>query len=129
MVSKIAEDCVVTKYIAPAILRIIDPNQYGVMLGSSTTLAVISMIHEWTQVTDGTGSAVRIILFNYKKIFDLVDRVLLSKKLAHAVARRTTDFLYNRKQRVKLSIRMGKRTIWNSLRYKTRALVIHSNDK
>ena len=107
-ISKIAEDCVVKKYIAPAIMSIIDPSQYGVIPRSSTTLAVISMIHEWSQATDGTGSAVRVILFDYRKAFDLIDHALLADKISNlaiprAVARWTIDFLMNRKQRVKLS--------------------------
>ena len=78
--SKIAEGpegCVVTKYIAPGIMSIIDPSQYGVI----TTLAVISVIHEWTQTTDGTGSAVRVILFDYKKAFDIIDHDLQAEKI------------------------------------------------
>ena len=68
------------------------------------------MIHEWSQgeATDGTGSAVRVILFDYRKAFDLIDHALLADKISNlaiprAVARWTIDFLMNRKQRVKLS--------------------------
>ena len=86
-------------------MSIIDPSQYGVIPRSSTTLAVI---HEWTQATDGTGSAVRVILFDYKKAFDLIHHALLADKISNlaiprAVARWTIDFLMNRKHRVKLS--------------------------
>ena len=57
---------------------------------------------------DGTGSAVRVILFDYRKAFDLIDHALLADKISNlaiprAVARWTIDFLMNRKQRVKLS--------------------------
>ena len=44
----------VLKYIAPAVLEIIDPDQYGAILKSSTIHAFISMIHQWAQATDGT---------------------------------------------------------------------------
>ena len=68
-VSKVAEEFVVSKYIVPAVLEIIDPNQYEAIPKSSTIHAYISMIHQWAQATDGTGSAVRVILFDYKKGF------------------------------------------------------------
>jgi hypothetical protein len=56
-VSKVAEEFVVSKYIAPAVLEIIDPDQYGAIPKSSTIHALVSMIHQWAQATDGTGSA------------------------------------------------------------------------
>ena len=36
-ISKVAEEFVVAKYIGPAILKIIDTNQFGAIPGSSTT--------------------------------------------------------------------------------------------
>ena len=35
--SKVAEDCVVVDYVKPAVLQVLDPNQYGVVPKSSTT--------------------------------------------------------------------------------------------
>jgi hypothetical protein len=46
-ISKIAEEFVVTDYIKPAILKNVDPNQYGTVPGSSTVTALISMVHKW----------------------------------------------------------------------------------
>ena len=62
---------------------------------------------KWTQATDGAGSAVRIIVIDYKIAFDYIDHVLLDEKISNlniprAVARWTIDFLNNWKQRVKL---------------------------
>ena len=71
--SKLAEDFIVRYYIGPAVLEIIDPNQYGAIPKSSTTHALISMIHTWASATDGTGAAVRMVLLNYRKAFDLID--------------------------------------------------------
>jgi hypothetical protein len=34
-------------------------------------------VHAWTSATDGTGAAVRIILLDYKKAFDLIDHSIL----------------------------------------------------
>ena len=65
------------------------------------------MMHVWTSATDGTGAAVRIILLDYKKAFDLIDHcilvVFLSLRIPCGVARWVCDFLSNRFQRVKLS--------------------------
>ena len=98
----------VSKYIAPAVLEIINPDQYGAIPKSSTIHALISMIHQWAQATDGTGSAVRAILFDYKKAFDLIDhRILLGKVRELAIPREIflwiADFLTDRFLRVKLS--------------------------
>ena len=55
---KVAEEFGAKLYIAPAILQIIDPCQFAVILKSSTAHALISMIHNWAQATDATGAAV-----------------------------------------------------------------------
>ena len=106
--SKLAEDFVVRNYVGPAILEIIDPNQFGAVPKSSTTQALISMMHTWASATDGTGAAVRIVLLDYRKAFDLIDhRILVDKilslRMPRGVARWVCDFLLNRFQRVKLS--------------------------
>ena len=46
-ISKVAEEFVVIKYVKPAVLNVIDPNQYGVMPKSSTTMALIGVLHHW----------------------------------------------------------------------------------
>jgi hypothetical protein len=66
------------------------------------------MIHHWAQATDSTGAAVRVVLFDYKKAFDLIDHQILVQKILslnipRSIARWVADFLTNRKQRVKLS--------------------------
>ena len=106
--SKVAEEFIVSKYIGPAILSQIDHNQFGVIPKSSTSMAAISMIHNWSQSTNASGAAVRVVLFDYKKAFDLIDHGILVQKitklsLPKAVVRWTTDFLFDRKQRVKLA--------------------------
>ena len=42
--SKIAEDIIVRVYVKPAIMKVLDPNQFGAVPKSSTTIALISMI-------------------------------------------------------------------------------------
>ena len=68
------------------------------------------MIQNWAQVTDPTGAAVRVVLFDYKMAFDLIDHQILLQKIFSlnippppSIARWVADFLTNRKQRVKLS--------------------------
>ena len=107
-ISKIAEEFIVKNYIAPAVLKVIDSHQYGTIPKSSTTQALISMIHQWSLATDSTGAAVRITLFDYRKAFDLIDHQLLVEKVQSLpipsnICCWVIDFLTNRYQRVKLS--------------------------
>ena len=106
--SKIAEEFVVAMYIGPAILSIIDPDQFGAIPKSSTTHALISMVHKWSEATDATGAAVKIVLLDYRKAFDLIDHRTLVQKISIlriplGVTRWVCDFLMDRKQRVKLA--------------------------
>ena len=43
--------------------------------------ALTSMLHYWTRATDGTGSTVRVVLFDYRKVFDYNDHQLLTRKI------------------------------------------------
>ena len=66
------------------------------------------MLHKWSQGTDGNGSAVRTLLFDYQKAFDLIDHSILVRKLcaldiAPSVIKWIIDFLSPRSQRIKLS--------------------------
>ena len=104
--SKIAEECIFVKYIGPAILSIIDPYQFGAIPKSSTTHTLISMVHKWSEATEATGAAVRIVLLDYRKAFDLIDHRILVQKISSlqippGVTRWVCDFLMDRKQRVK----------------------------
>ena len=56
--SKISEDFIVSDYIKPALESLVDSNQFGTIPGSSTVLALISMIHKWLKATDGNGASV-----------------------------------------------------------------------
>ena len=106
--SKIAEDFVVSDYVRPALERIADSNQFGTVSGSSTVLALLSMIHEWLQATDGNSASVRVFLFDYRKAFDFIDHGTLAAKLKeveipNSIVNWILDFLSDRSQRVKLS--------------------------
>jgi len=59
------------------------------------------MVHHWLQATDGTGAAVRVVLFDYRKAFDLIDHKILVAKIngldmPHSIKAWVTDFLTNR---------------------------------
>jgi hypothetical protein len=77
----VAEDFVVENFVKPAVLRKMDINQFGTIPKSSTIHALISMILKWKKQTDGSGSMVRVVLFDFKKVFDLIDHVILVDKL------------------------------------------------
>ena len=106
--SKVAEDFVVTDHLKPAVMKVLDSNQYGAVPKSSTTIALLNMIHEWITGTDGKGSTVRAILFDCRKAFDLIDHTILIYKLGKldlpiTVINWIIDFLSNRFQRIKLA--------------------------
>ena len=66
------------------------------------------MLHTWANATDGTGNAVRVVLFDYRKAFDLIDHTILAAKVIQLsmptfIKRWVIDFLINRQQRVKLA--------------------------
>ena len=108
ILSKIAEDYVVEEYVKPAVLKKIDPRQFGTIPNSCTTHALISMTHNWYAGTDGNGATARVVLFDFRKAFDLIDHNVLVRKLSsYDIPRRIlcwiVDFLMDRKQRVKLS--------------------------
>ena len=65
--SKVADECVIVDYIKPAVVDVLDPSQYGAVPKSSTTKVLIHMLHNWSKETDGNGTTVRAILFDFKK--------------------------------------------------------------
>ena len=52
ILSKMSEDYVVDTYVKPAVLEWIDPQQFGAVPKSSTTHALISMLHSWNRLTE-----------------------------------------------------------------------------
>ena len=102
IISKIAEEYIVNAYVKPAVLEQIDPQQFGTIPRSSTTQALISMIHSWSESIDGNGSTTRVMLFDFRKAFDLINHhVLLHKMMSYNIPRHAlawiTDFLTDRK--------------------------------
>jgi hypothetical protein len=103
IVSKLAKEVVVEQFIKPAILKVVDSNQYGTVPKSSTTQALISIVHNVAKATDGNGALVRLVLLDFGKAFDLIDHQLFMVKLhsldvPRSVINWVRDFLTNRQQ-------------------------------
>ena len=97
----------VDRYVKPAVLAKVDPRQFGTVPGSNTSETLVRMIHTWNSATDGNGATVRVLLFEFKKAFDLIDHRILVWKLCSCdipdpVISWIIDFLTSLKQRVKL---------------------------
>lgn len=108
ILSKLAEDHIVEKYVKPAVLQRIDPRQFGTIPKSSTTHALVNMTHNWLVNTDGNGATARVVLLDFRKAFDLIDHSVLVQELTtfaipSQVKSWIVDFLMDRKQRVKLA--------------------------
>lgn len=107
LLSKLAEDFVVERFVKAAVLTKIDSQQFGSIPNSSTVHALVDMIQRWTNDTNGNGATTRVVLFEFRKAFDLIDHSILARKLhtfdlPNLIVHRITDFLQDRKQRVKL---------------------------
>ena len=112
LLSKLAEEYVVEMFVKPAVLAKIDGSQqFGTIPNSPTTHALIDMTHSWLKLlnsTDGNRATTRVVLFDFRKAFDLIDHTILVMKLCSysfpsQVLSWIVDFLQDRKQRVKLS--------------------------
>ena len=107
VLSKLAEDFVVDRHVKPAVLSKVDPRLFGTFLSLNTSEALVSMIHTWNSATDGNGATLRVVLFDFKKAFDLTDHRILVAKLCSCnipdpVISWIIYFLTSRKQQVKL---------------------------
>ena len=85
----------------------IDKRQFGSLKNSSTTHALLSLLHHLLNETDVPKSAVRIFLFDFSKAFDHIDlNILLSKLSDMDVPSLITNwirrFLTRRRQRVRM---------------------------
>ena len=106
----IVEDCVVVDYVKPAVLQVLDPNQYGAVPKSST----VPPKHLFTWFIIGPRKQMEMVQpldwlsLITKKAFDLIDHKILVNKLCKLsiptrIINWITDFLSDRFQRIKLS--------------------------
>lgn len=84
----------------------IGSDQYGGVKGSSTTHALVDMLHHWYQAAE-KGKSTRILLLDYSKAFDLVDHNIIIAKLSSygvpdILLRWVGSFLHDRRQRVRI---------------------------
>ena len=80
--SKVVQVYVVYNFIKPAVLTKVEPNQYGTIPNSSTDSKLISMFYSWSKSTDGNGgNDVRVMIFDFRKPFDLIGQRLLVQNL------------------------------------------------
>ncbi len=105
-VSKILEGFVF-KWLSEQILPYIDPYQFGNVKKSSTTHALIDLIHHWLAATDASGSVIRACMVDFSKAFDRIDHNILIKKLQNlnvhpCLINWCADFLRCRYLRVKV---------------------------
>ena len=49
---------------------------------SCTTQALASMIHNWHVSSDGNSAVIRVVLYDFRKAFDLIDHNILVRKLS-----------------------------------------------
>ena len=98
----------VPKRIISSIKDKIDNRQFGSLTNSSTTHALVTLVHHLLQETDVTGNSVRVFILDFSKAFDRIDyNILLGKLTAMDVPQISMNwvrsFLTSRKQRVKLN--------------------------
>ena len=114
-------------HVGPAVLIVIDPNQCGGIPKSSTLLALTSMLHHWSKASDGTGVAIRIVRFDYRRAFDLIDHNLLIQKILNVdIPGGDSNWVTLNYHRLPIQVWAGpsQRTLGNQ----SQALTIHTHD-
>ena len=106
--------CIVCKlmerYVRDATLTYLQDNdilsdkQFGFIKGSSTTLQLLTIMDEWTEMLE-KGQIIDIVYFDFQKAFDTVPHRRLIELMKHyqiddVVIKWVNDFLTNRKQQV-----------------------------
>ncbi len=61
--------------------QVVDPNQFGVVKGSSTTFALLEIFQPIYQATDDYRNYARVLLIDFRKAFDHTDHQILLQKL------------------------------------------------
>ena len=106
IVSKILESFPY-RWLLQSISGQIDPLQFGSLQGSSTSMALVHLLHKWHEASDKLGTSLRICLLDFSKAFDRIDHNILLEKLqlmaVHPVLINwIADFLSNRLQRTRI---------------------------
>ena len=104
----------VCEWLLDCIADQLDPEQYGNIRKSSTSLALLRILHDWHVATDKSPGAVRAVFLDFSKAFDRIDHCILLNKLQTMGVPGTLlawirAFLTDRQHRVKLN---GAVTSW-----------------
>ena len=94
-------------WLCPIVMPHIDPHQFGGIRDSSTSHALVRLIHEWLQAAETPEAVIRSCLIDFSKAFDRIDHNILIHKLAllnvpPILLNWCASFLQDRSQRVKL---------------------------
>ncbi len=116
----------------------VDPNQFGGIKGSSTTLALIHLVNYIAKETDKRNMYARVLLCDFSKAFDLVDHQLVLQKLSDVdvppfLVKWAASFLLNRMQQVKIGSHVSTPVLLNAgctqgTLFGPLAFVAHIND-
>ena len=96
-------------WLASIIMPNIDPFQFGGVKKSSTTHALVHLIHQWLSAMETPNTFVRSCLIDFSKAFDRIDHNILMYKLQilnvpPVLLNWCASFLQDRQQRVKLGV-------------------------
>ena len=104
--SRVLEDFVFG-WLRPIVMPHPDPRQFGGIKNSSTTHALVRMIHEQLQAAETPKTIIRACLIDFSKAFDRIDHNILIRKfqllnVPPILLNWCAAFLRNRQQRVKI---------------------------
>ena len=106
VLSKILESFVFS-WLAPIVMPHIDPYQFGSVKRSSTTHALVHLVHYWLSALEAPNTMIRTCLIDFAKAFDRIDHNILMHKLLilgvpPVLLNWCSSFLQERQQRVKV---------------------------
>ena len=97
----------VVKWVWDIVQDRVDPDQYGSIKKSSSTHALVDLLHQCYTSTDASKQYARILLLDFSKAFDLINHNILLQKFAsfglpNILMKWIASFLTERTQQVKL---------------------------
>ena len=106
VLSKVLEGFVFS-WLCPIVMPCIDPHHFGRIRDSSTSHALVRLIHEWLQAAETPKAVIRSCLIDFSKAFDRIDHNILIHKLGLLIVppillNWCASFLQDRFQHVKL---------------------------
>ncbi|KAI8507267.1 hypothetical protein Bbelb_146470 [Branchiostoma belcheri] len=116
VLAKLLEKCVL-KRLLPT-LRAVIKDQYAYLRGSSTTIALVRMVHTWMSALDSRKPVlIRAVFADMSKAFDRVDHALLLQtvinlQISSGMSAWIHNYLKDRQQRV---VANGETSSWRTL--------------